>query len=274
VERHATVGGEPVSASLFDAGLFLFHNARELTARGSGPYLYLAKLEGRQEAALWHDVLSACEDALGLPRGTVRVTVLIETILAAFEMDEILWALGEHATGLNAGRWDYIFSTIKKFRSRDDFVLPDRAQVTMTVPFMRAYTELLVRTCHRRRMWSSIPARVYPAPAPKARPDWAGASSAALPRQAYRTTGPSCGSRGQIIRPCAWRSTTRCGRTRRKRFANLPRPAGTSCCCLAIARPWLVAVRRRLALPIGPRKWRRRRRRRGSRRSPRRVAAS
>jgi len=150
VERHATVDGEPMSASLFDAGLFLFHNARELTARGSGPYLYLAKLEGRQEAALWHDVLSACEDALGLPRGTVRVTVLIETILAAFEMDEILWALGEHATGLNAGRWDYIFSVIKKFRSRPDFVLPDRAQVTMTVPFMRAYCGRLVEVCHRR----------------------------------------------------------------------------------------------------------------------------
>jgi malate synthase len=149
VERHATVDGQPVSASLFDAALFLFHNARELTARGSGPYLYLAKLEGRQEAALWHDVLSACEDALGLDRGTVRVTVLIETILAAFEMDEILWALGEHATGLNAGRWDYIFSTIKRFRSRDDFVLPDRAQVTMTVPFMRAYCRRLVEVCHR-----------------------------------------------------------------------------------------------------------------------------
>ncbi|HXY71726.1 MAG TPA: malate synthase A [Actinomycetota bacterium] len=149
VERHVTVDGDPVSASLFDAGLFLFHNARELTARGSGPYLYLAKLEGRQEAALWHDVLSECEDALGLPRGTVRVTVLIETILAAFEMDEILWALGEHATGLNAGRWDYIFSVIKKFRSREEFVLPDRAQVTMTVPFMRSYSRRLVDVCHR-----------------------------------------------------------------------------------------------------------------------------
>ena len=149
-ERHATVDGEPMSASLFDAGLFLFHNARELTERGSGPYLYLAKLEGRQEAALWHDVFSWCEDALGLPRGTVRVTVLIETILAAFEMDEILWTLGEHATGLNAGRWDYIFSVIKKFRSRPDFVLPDRAQVTMSVPFMRSYCRRLVEVCHRR----------------------------------------------------------------------------------------------------------------------------
>jgi malate synthase len=150
VERHATVDGEPLSGSMFDAGLYLFHNAAELVARGSGPYLYLPKLEGRAEAALWHDVLAACEDMLGLPRGTVRATVLIETILAAFEMDEILFALGEHATGLNAGRWDYIFSIIKKFRGRPEFVLPDRAAVTMAVPFMRAYTQRLVQVCHRR----------------------------------------------------------------------------------------------------------------------------
>jgi malate synthase len=149
-ERHATVGGEPISGSIFDAGLFLFHNAEELVARGSGPYLYLPKLEGHAEAALWHDVLGACEDMLGLPRGTVRATVLIETILAALEMDEILAALGEHATGLNAGRWDYIFSVIKKFRDRPEFVLPDRVQVTMAVPFMRAYAQRLVRVCHRR----------------------------------------------------------------------------------------------------------------------------
>jgi malate synthase len=150
VERHATVDGEPMSGSMFDAGLYLFHNAAELVPRGSGPYLYLPKLEGRAEAALWHDVLAACEDMLGLPRGTVRATVLIETILAAFEMDEILFALGEHATGLNAGRWDYIFSIIKKFRGRPEFVLPDRAEVTMAVPFMRAYTQRLVQVCHRR----------------------------------------------------------------------------------------------------------------------------
>ncbi len=150
VERHATVDGEPMSGSLFDAGLYLFHNAAELVARGSGPYLYLPKLEGRAEAALWHDVLGACEDMLALPRGTVRTTVLIETILAAFEMDEILYALGEHATGLNAGRWDYIFSIIKKFHDRSEFVLPDRAEVTMAVPFMRAYTQRLVQVCHRR----------------------------------------------------------------------------------------------------------------------------
>ena len=119
-------------------------------ARGSGPYFYLPKLESHLEARLWNDVFLRAQDALGIPRGTIRATVLIETILAAFEMDEILYELREHSAGLNAGRWDYIFSVIKKFRDRDDFVLPDRAQVTMTVPFMRAYTELLVKTCHRR----------------------------------------------------------------------------------------------------------------------------
>ncbi len=149
-ERHVLIDGEPISASLFDFGLYVFHNAHELVRRGTGPYFYLPKLESAEEAALWHDVFCAAEDALALPRGTIRATVLIETILAAFEMDEILYMLGEHATGLNAGRWDYIFSIIKKFRRRSDFVLPDRAQVTMTVPFMRAYTELLVKTCHRR----------------------------------------------------------------------------------------------------------------------------
>ncbi len=149
-ERHHLVDGEPVSASLFDAGLFLFHNARELLARGSGPYLYLPKLESHLEARLWHDAFCHAEDALGLARGTVRATVLIETILGAFEMEEILFELGEHAAALNAGRWDYIFSVIKKFRDDPAFVLPDRASVTMTVPFMRAYTELLVSTCHRR----------------------------------------------------------------------------------------------------------------------------
>jgi len=149
-ERHVLIDGEPISASLFDFGLYVFHNAHELVRRGTGPYFYLPKLESAEEAALWHDVFCAAEDTLALPRGTIRATVLIETILAAFEMDEILYMLGEHATGLNAGRWDYIFSIIKKFRRRSDFVLPDRAQVTMTVPFMRAYTELLVKTCHRR----------------------------------------------------------------------------------------------------------------------------
>jgi len=149
-ERHVLVDGEPVSASLFDFGLFFFHNAKELIQRGSGPYFYLPKLESHREARLWNDVFVAAQEALGIPRGTIRATVLIETILAAFEMDEILYALRDHAAALNAGRWDYIFSIIKKFRSRGDFVLPDRVQVTMTVPFMKCYAELLVKTCHRR----------------------------------------------------------------------------------------------------------------------------
>jgi malate synthase len=168
-EKHVTVDGAPVSASLFDFGLWAFHDAREALERGTGPYLYLPKLEAAEEAALWHDVFLEAEDALGLPRGSFRATVLIETILAAFEMDEILHALGEHATALNAGRWDYIFSVIKKLGRHERFVLPDRALVTMTVPFMRAYTELLVRTCHRRGahaiggMAAFIPSRRDPA---------------------------------------------------------------------------------------------------------------
>ena len=149
-EAHVAVDGSPISASIFDFGIWLFHNARELLDRGSGPYLYLPKLESHLEAALWNKIFGAAQEALGVPQGSVRATVLIETILAAFEMDEILFELREHAAGLNAGRWDYIFSIIKKFRSRPDMILPDRAQVTMTVPFMRAYTELLVQTCHRR----------------------------------------------------------------------------------------------------------------------------
>jgi malate synthase len=149
-ERHLLVDGEPVSASLFDFGLFLFHCGRRLLAAGSGPYLYLPKLESHLEARLWNDVFVAAQERLSIPRGSIRATVLIETILAAFEMDEILYELREHSSGLNAGRWDYMFSVIKKFRDRPEFVLPDRPLVTMTVPFMRAYTELLVKTCHRR----------------------------------------------------------------------------------------------------------------------------
>ena len=144
------VDGEPVAGALFDFGLFFFHNAERLVERGTGPYFYLPKIESHLEARLWNDVFNLAQDYIGMPRGTIRGTVLIETILAAFEMDEILYELREHAAGLNAGRWDYIFSVIKKFRARDDMVLPDRALVTMTVPFMRAYTELLVQTCHRR----------------------------------------------------------------------------------------------------------------------------
>ncbi len=150
VERHFEVDGEPISASLFDFGLYLFRNARALAERGTGPYFYLPKLESHREARLWNRAFELAQDELGLERGTIRATVLIETILAAFEMDEILFELGPHASGLNAGRWDYIFSVIKKLGHRPEFVLPDRADVTMAVPFMRAYTELLVRTCHRR----------------------------------------------------------------------------------------------------------------------------
>ena len=150
MEAHALVDGKPMSASIFDFGIWFFHNARELIDRGSGPYLYLPKLESHLEAALWNKIFVAAQEGLDIPQGSVRATVLIETILAAFEMDEILFELREHAAGLNAGRWDYIFSIIKKFRGRPAMVLPDRSAVTMTVPFMRAYTELLVQTCHRR----------------------------------------------------------------------------------------------------------------------------
>ena len=149
-EKHLEVGGTPVSGSLFDFGVYFYNNARRLLEKGSGPYFYLPKLESHLEARLWNDVFNFAQDALDIPRGTIRATVLIETILAAFEMEEILYELRDHSSGLNAGRWDYIFSIIKKFRSRAEIVLPDRAQVTMTVPFMRAYTELLVKTCHRR----------------------------------------------------------------------------------------------------------------------------
>jgi malate synthase len=150
VERHYEVDGKPMSGSLFDFGLYLFRNHERLRAAGTGPYLYLPKLESHREARLWNRVFERAQDELGLPRGTIRATVLIETILAAFEMDEILYELGPHATGLNAGRWDYLFSFIKKLGHRPEFVLPDRNSVGMGVPFMRAYAELLVKTCHRR----------------------------------------------------------------------------------------------------------------------------
>src|SRR5271169_6747136 len=149
-EKHFTVDGEPISGSLFDFGLYFFHNAKELIKRGTGPYFYLPKMESHLEARLWNDVFNFAQDALGVPRGTIRATVLIETIFGAFEMDEILYELRQHSAGLNAGRWDYIFSIIKKFRNRADFVLPNRSQITMMVPFMRSYTQLLVKTCHQR----------------------------------------------------------------------------------------------------------------------------
>ena len=148
-EKHVRVDGAPVSASLFDFGLYLFHNAYALKEKGTGPYFYLPKMESHLEARLWNDVFAAAQKDLSIPHGTIRATVLIETLPAAFEMDEILFELKDHMSGLNAGRWDYLFSLIKTLRAHA-VVLPDRAQVTMTVPFMRAYTELLVKTCHRR----------------------------------------------------------------------------------------------------------------------------
>ncbi|HZM48070.1 MAG TPA: malate synthase A [Burkholderiales bacterium] len=150
LEEHVLVDGAPIAGAIFDFALYFFHNAKALLSRGSGPYFYLPKLESHLEARLWNDVFVAAQRELGIPQGTIKATVLIETVLAAFEMDEILHELREHSAGLNIGRWDYIFSCIKKFRSRTDFCLADRAQVTMTAPFMRAYALLLVRTCHRR----------------------------------------------------------------------------------------------------------------------------
>jgi malate synthase len=167
-ERHILIDGEPISASLFDFGLFFFHCAARLVAAGSGPYLYLPKLESHREARLWNDVFCLAEDAAGMDRGTIKATVLIETLPAAFEMDEVLWELRDHSAGLNAGRWDYIFSAIKCFADDPEMVLPDRGAVTMTVPFMHSYTELLAATCHRRGahaiggMAALIPSRENP----------------------------------------------------------------------------------------------------------------
>ena len=150
VEKHLLIDGKPVSASLFDFGLYFFHNATKLLEKGTGPYFYLPKLESHLEARLWNDVFIFAQDYIGIPRGTIRATVLIETILAAFEMDEILYELRDHSSGLNCGRWDYIFSFIKKFRNRPDFLLPNRALVTMDRDFLKAYVDLLIQTCHRR----------------------------------------------------------------------------------------------------------------------------
>jgi malate synthase len=151
-EGHVLVDGQPMSGSLFDFGLYFFHNAKELLGNGSGPYFYLPKLESHREARLWNDVFEFAQDQLGIKRGSIRATVLIETILAAFEMDEILYELRGHSAGLNCGRWDYIFSFIKKFSNDADAVLPDRGQVTMTTHFLRSYSKLLIRTCHRRNI--------------------------------------------------------------------------------------------------------------------------
>src|SRR6478736_1056941 len=154
LEKHMLVDGEPVAGGLFDFGLYFFHNARELIERGSGPYFYLPKMESHLEARIWNDAFNLAQDELGIPRGSVRSTVLIETIPAAFEMDEILYELRDHSAGLNCGRWDYIFSCIKKFRNRPDFVLADRALITMTTHFMHSYSLLCIQTCHRRNTFA------------------------------------------------------------------------------------------------------------------------
>ncbi|HMK44434.1 MAG TPA: malate synthase A [Dissulfurispiraceae bacterium] len=169
VEKHFLVDGEPVSGGIFDFALYFFHNAKMLIAKGSGPYFYLPKMESHLEARLWNDVFVLAQKELGIPNGTIKATVLIETILAAFEMDEILYELRDHSAGLNCGRWDYIFSYIKKFRNRPEIILPDRAQVTMTSPFMRAYSLLTIKTCHKRKahaiggMAAQIPIKNDPA---------------------------------------------------------------------------------------------------------------
>ncbi|MGB7265725.1 MAG: malate synthase A, partial [Terracidiphilus sp.] len=151
-ERHVKVDGEAMSGSIFDFGLYFFHNAKELLDRGSGPYFYLPKMESHLEARLWNDIFLRAQEKIGLPNGSIRATVLIETILATFEMDEILYELREHSAGLNCGRWDYIFSFIKKFSNDPQAVLPDRAQVTMTTHFMRSYSKLAIKTCHKRNV--------------------------------------------------------------------------------------------------------------------------
>ena len=168
-EKHVTIDGKPISGGLFDFAIYAFHNAKELVARGSGPYFYLPKMESHLEARLWNDIFTLAQKELGIAHGSIKATVLIETVVAAFEMDEILWELRDHSAGLNIGRWDYIFSCIKKFRVNRDFCLADRAQVTMTAPFMRAYALLLVKTCHRRNapamggMAAQIPIKNDPA---------------------------------------------------------------------------------------------------------------
>ncbi len=151
-ENHVFMDGKPISGSLFDFGLYFFHNAKALLAKGSGPYFYLPKLESYHEARLWNDVFLRAQEMLGIPVGSIKATVLIETILASFEMHEILWELREHSAGLNCGRWDYIFSYIKRLRNLPGYVLPERGQVSMAVPFMNAYSQLLIQTCHRRNV--------------------------------------------------------------------------------------------------------------------------
>lgn len=150
VDKHILINSEPISAALLDFGLFFFHNAKQLINNGSGPYFYLPKLENYREARLWDDIFVYAQNYMGIPHGTIKATVLIETILATFQLDEIIWELRDHCAGLNCGRWDYIFSFIKKFKNVPNYIFPERSQVTMTVPFMRAYTQLVIKTCHKR----------------------------------------------------------------------------------------------------------------------------
>ena len=225
-EKHVKVDGRMVSGGFFDFALYCFHNAKELRARGSGPYFYLPKLEGHREARLWNDVFAMAEDALGLPRGAIKATVLIETILAAFEMDEILFELREHSAGLNAGRWDYIFSCIKKLRVNRDFCLADRAQVTMTTHFMRSYAELLVKTCHRRGthamggMAAQIPVkhdeRANAEAFAKVRSRQGARGAPGARRHVGRASGPGGGGEGGVRPPDAGLQPDRHGAARRR----------------------------------------------------------
>jgi malate synthase len=168
VEKHILLDGKPISGSFFDFGMYFSHNVNQLLAKGTGPYFYLPKLESHLEARLWNDVFVFAQEKLGIPNGTIKATVLLETIMGAFEMNEILYELKEHSAGLNCGRWDYIFSYLKKLRNHKDVILPDRSQVTMTVPFMRSYSLLTIQTCHRRKapaiggMAAQIPIRNNP----------------------------------------------------------------------------------------------------------------
>ena len=228
------VDGVPVSASLFDFGLYLFHSGAAAIAAGSGPYVYLPKLESHHEARLWNDVFLHAQASLGIARGSIRATVLIETILAAFEMDEILYELREHAAGLNAGRWDYLFSAIKKFRTDPAIASPDRAQLTMTVPFMRAYTELLVQTCHRRGahaiggMAAFIPNRRDPAVTETALAKVRADKERESRRRVRRDVGRAPGPRARRARGLRRRAGRR-ARTRRTGSARRSRSRPPSC---------------------------------------------
>ena len=206
-EKHISIDGRPLPAALVDFGLFFFHNAQQLIDNGAGPYFYLPKLESHLEARLWNDVFVQAQALLGIPQGTIRATVLIETLPAAFEMEEILYELRDHSSGLNAGRWDYIFSYIKTFAQRgDEYVLPDRSQITMTTPFMRSYTELLVSTCHRRGahaiggMAAFVPNKADPAVTEQALAKVQGGQGAGGRRRLRRLLGGAPGAGADLHR--------------------------------------------------------------------------